>query len=82
MVNATNAVIILFWGGHQTTSLSGIIHGSFTVSGPSKDPSLGGTVGTEEDMRQAPPRLLTVLSDVSSHTSQVPSPCHSVGCGA
>lgn len=71
---------------HQTTGLSGSTHGSFTASGPSTDPSLGVTDRTNEDMRQAtiltPPYLLTVLSEISYHTSEVPSPCHSVGCWA
>ena len=85
MLHAANAVIIHFFC-HQTTGLSGSTHGSFTASGPSTDPSLGVTDRTNEDMRQAtiltPPYLLTVLSEISYHTSEVPSPCHSVGCWA
>lgn len=82
MINATNAVIIHFFC-HRTTSLSGTTHGSFTASSPSNDPSLGVTDRTNEDMRQAailtPPCLPTVLSEISHHTSEVPSP---VGCWA
>lgn len=85
MIHAANAVIIHFFC-HQTTSLSGTTHGSFTASGPSTDPSLGVTDRTNEGTRQAtiltPPYLLTVLSEISYHTSEVPSPCHAVGCWA